>query len=998
MMGGGRWLGRWGGVPVVPVVLCLAGVARSEDAASGVAAQVRVLSASGGVSVVTVRATPAVTIEDRTPGSKPVEDAHGPAARGKTFADEVALFLGGFTAPQRASVDVDDPLVSTVRLLPERGGTTVVVFVRQPVEYAVARADGLGDVTIRVEGQVKPVVFAGLTSRGKPRYVRPQKEATSEVSVDAASVQYEREGDVLVARGGVTLTRGNMMLAADEVRYDKRTSTVDARGHVVLSDADATVEGDAAHLNLEDEVGWIDAADADMHRSDYRLQCGRLVKRGGPLYSVSDGLFTTCGCGGIEKPSWSIKAGQADVELDGSGEVHDATFRVQDIPVFYLPYFVFPANTDRETGLLTPAVGNSNRKGFWFTQPFYWAIDKSQDLTAAVDYESKARVGMLADYRYRLSRGSGGHFDTAYFNESIGGITRGTKTGTGTFADPPENRFAVQGHHLQRVDEKTRLFLDMLAVSDDTFLKDITNFPLTGQHNQFLRFTTNRIGGIRTWDDGYLRTDTSYYQDLEGQQNITLQQAPRVDMTHGISFGDRLFARMNGQVETFQRTEGFDGLRGDVSPELLLPFHLGSYVSGSVSALGHETGYHLTDTERVALFENTQKLNVVSDTVLPALEHNRNRAVGEFRGRVGTEVARVFDFPHLGLEKVRHSIEPEVRYLFVPDIGNQRATGRAASPTSTDFNATTRVVSSGTVFDEFDAISRRNFVTYGVTSRLFGRPAAGTPIRPEPAIASDDPDDSGEDSPTDDLLDAGGEQDVAEAAPERLPKLPAARELVRVSLLHGYDFSRDISPHSHASDLDLGLRLSPTDYLALAYNTTVDVQGHGFVGQQVGVSLRDPWWTPSPRVLQNPTSVAVSYNFVAPTEKRGLTTSEEQLFGPGGEVSEIAGLAYLALGQYLGVYFRGRYTFADDAASGTTPTIGPHFLERSYFVRLLSRCNCWMLDVGYSDQFNPDDRSLRVQFTLVGLGSYGKGGGGGVPLVGVAPGAFPMFGRHGGFY
>ena len=322
MMGGGRWF-PWG-MALASLVRGSPGPAGgAETGVSAPADQVRVLSATSGTSVVTVRATPAAAIEDRTPGSKPVSDAQGPAAKGKTFADEVTLFLGGFVVSRAASIDVDDPLVSTVRLLPESGGTTIVVFVRQPVNYTVARPSSIGDVEIRVEGQVKPIAFVGLTPRGRPRYVRPKGPPSNEVSVDAASLHYEQEGDILVAKGGVTLTRGDMMLSADEVLYDKKTSAVDAHGHVVLSDPEATVEGDAAHLNLDDEVGWVDAADADMHRTEYRLRCDRLVKRGGPLYSVSDGIFTTCGCGGLEKPSWSVKAGQADVELDGTGEVRD---------------------------------------------------------------------------------------------------------------------------------------------------------------------------------------------------------------------------------------------------------------------------------------------------------------------------------------------------------------------------------------------------------------------------------------------------------------------------------------------------------------------------------------------------------------------------------------------------------------------------------------------------------------------------------------------------
>ena len=52
---------------------------------------------------------------------------------------------------------------------------------------------------------------------------------------------------------------------------------------------------------------------------------------------------------------------------------------------------------------------------------------------------------------------------------------------------------------------------------------------------------------------------------------------------------------------------------------------------------------------------------------------------------------------------------------------------------------------------------------------------------------------------------------------------------------------------------------------------------------------------------------------------------------------------------------------------------GPHFLERDYLVRVISRCNCWIVEAGLADKFNPDERLFRVQLTLVGLGSFGQG-------------------------
>src|SRR5207244_1392999 len=93
---------------------------------------------------------------------------------------------------------------------------------------------------------------------------------------------------------------------------------------------------------------------------------------------------------------------------------------------------------------------------------------------------------------------------------------------------------------------------------------------------------------------------------------------------------------------------------------------------------------------------------------------------------------------------------------------------------------------------------------------------------------------------------------------------PAARELARASIVHGYDISRPLVGTSHASDIDFGLRLSPLDYLGLSYNTTVGVEDSAIRGMSAGVLFREPWWRP-PSVLKNfqsPTTIGLSYRFI----------------------------------------------------------------------------------------------------------------------------------------
>ncbi len=1019
-------------------------------AAAERAGELRVLSGPGATSAVTIRAEPDVQIEDRTTGAQPVAGPRGPASTGQTFAGEIDLFLRGYTVSRAASIDVADPVVSAVRLFPEPAGTSVAVFVRQPVTYSVARPSAIGEVRVEVRGKMRPLVVTPSPLGGRPRVTRPKPTGERELAVDAESLSYDQQTNVLTARGGVTLTREDTTLTADEVVYDRTNGVADAKGHVVLTDPRGTVEGESMHLVLDDESGWVDNGTALLEPSNFTLRADRLEKQGGPKYSAARGVFTSCQCGGLERPSWSLAGERTNVTLQGAGVVHGLTFRVKDTPVLWLPYFVFPASTERQTGLLVPRVGYSNRRGLQYEQPFYWKIDKSSDATIAVDVETEARVGLIGEYRYALSRDARGQFTAAYFNEQIRGRSQGTVAPGGGPADIPEDRYAFSGRHQQLLARDTKFYLDMFAVSDNFFLREINNFAFSATDDLNLRttrFTTSRTGVVKTWSQGLAWVENAYYQDLIDPQALALQKLPRVEAQHELPLlGDHLVGRLGGEAVDYQREEGYAGLRGDLAPELFLPFNVGSLLQGSLAGRVRETAYHLTDDGQVALVVPFPDCSSLADprpgencsltpnpecrtlpkkkqnpgvncivgpqkvvtlrhfreaNELPSLADERTQESADLRGRLGTEVSRVFDFPHLGLGKLRHSIEPEVAYLYIPAV-SRSITQRNARPCRRiqegnllrlapgevpGDNCEATLFGDGYLFDERDAVNRRNFLSFGITTRLLGRAAttAETAARGSSASseASADEDEVGPPAPADhEGLAAGA---LPETAPDfvgppgpptsgaKTPPQGPARELVRASVLQGYDISRPLVRDSHLSDVDLGLRLNPLDYLTLSYDTTVGFEDMSLRGFTARATFREPGWTPSSLArYQNPATVSVAYRFIEENVNSANPQSAEGLT-PG--VNEVDAALYLRLGDYLGFSFLSRYNLDDSFeknSAGQVVAVPPRFLERDYLVRIMSRCNCWMIDAGLADKTNPDERLFRVQLTLVGLGSFGQ--------------------------
>jgi LPS-assembly protein len=774
-----------------------------------------------------------------------------------------------------------------------------------------------------------------------------------EVTIDAEHIEYDQRANVVTATGAVKITRGDMVLTADTVKVNRSTQVANANGNVVVVDPQGTLTADVLTLNLVEETGAMDEGTVFLNANRYRLTGERFEKQPGQVYSVTNGSFTTCICKSGESPSWSIRGQRVNLDLAGYGRVNSGTFAVKNVPIFYVPYGIFPVQRERQSGFLFPRFGFSNRRGFQIEQPFFLDINKSHDATVSIDLETEARIGALAEYRYALSPETLGELSGSYFNEQIRGASSRDIVNS-RIADPniPIDRWSAGATHDQWLPYGFKGFADVLRVSDDLFLREINVFTFNPGVDVALRtrrFERSRVAVERTFSDGLLLANSTWYQDFINPDRFAFQVPPRIEaITQSRFFDDRLLLHFNGEGVNFLRDRGYDGQRLDVRPELEVPFRAGSYLHGSVRGGFRETAYHLDDT-RVPTQVNTNPADPGSQppSILPALDDSASRELYYLRGDVGTSVARIYPFEHFGLTRVKHTIEPEVGYLFVP----RTATRQAELP----------------LFDDVDRINQRSVFTYGVTSRLLGRLSVA-PTTDEkkdkghhPGTPKTVKDDAQVWSTSDDH-DQDTLGDGLEAEP-RTPTSRGIRELARFSLFQSYDFANKLGdfiddvdpdtgevlrgPGSRASDLSMYLRLTPTQFLSFEGRTDYSVTGDGTKSATVGLFLTDPRTFQGDFGLQSlrgRTRVGIGYRFVSNQA-----------------VEEVNGSMLVRLMRQLYGAYEARY----DNRSG-------RFLEHRYGLRFISNQECWVVDLGVSDKVNPNETEVRLLVSLVGLAQFGK--------------------------
>jgi LPS-assembly protein len=527
--------------------------------------------------------------------------------------------------------------------------------------------------------------FLWLPSVG---WAQDQQQEQEPVRVEADSLHYDERQNTVSATGNAIVTKGETTLKADTITVNRATNELNAQGNVTVKDPQGQIEASSLQFELEDETGSISEGTVRLPRHQYILTGKLLRKSYGQTYHIENGAFTTCQCENFQQADWSIAGETVDVDLRGKGEVRGGTFRVRGIPLMYIPYGVVPVRAERQSGLLFPDFGFSNKRGFVWQQPFYWAINRSYDLTLTTDLETAARVGLWGEFRYAPNLYTEGQFSASYFNEQIQGPAT-TST--------PVDRWSITGTHRQSLAKDTRIYSDFFFVSDDLFLREIhdnaLNLPSAGDNADWTlrtrRFTDSRVGGVKTWNSALLRAEALYYQDLRQDQDFAFQVLPRVQFQgHHRFWRDRLEASVAIQGDNFFRNQGYRGQRFDIAPSLSMPFHWSDYVFGSLRVTGRETAYHLTSQDAG-----------LSELTTPRLRGNRTRETVQFEANFGTRFSRAFDLGWGRLLKLQHVVEPEVTYLYVPFVDQDDLP----------------------LYDSLDRINKRNAFIYGVTNRFLGK-------------------------------------------------------------------------------------------------------------------------------------------------------------------------------------------------------------------------------------------------------------------------------------
>lgn len=232
----------------------------------------------------------------------------------------------------------------------------------------------------------------------------PEFSADPQLILDADRVDLSAGGRSNLL-GSVRLRQGDKEFTAEQLEYDEQERSVEVRAESTFRNRQLLIRSDSASFDLDAETGSFEGTDFVLSQRSARGNSERVRLDRDGTARLDDVRYTTCAPG---SDAWYLEASAIKLDHEeGLGTARHARLRFFGVPILYAPWFQFPIDDRRRTGLLFPTVGESDKTGLDFRVPVYFNLAPNYDAMLTPRYMSDRGVQLDTEGRYLLERAEG---------------------------------------------------------------------------------------------------------------------------------------------------------------------------------------------------------------------------------------------------------------------------------------------------------------------------------------------------------------------------------------------------------------------------------------------------------------------------------------------------------------------------------------------------------------------------------------------------------------
>jgi LPS-assembly protein len=514
--------------------------------------------------------------------------------------------------------------------------------------------------------RAQPAVCPQLDMEYDLSLISPDPQAV----LTADDVSLEQDG-ISKLRGNVRLSQDGKEFLAEDLDYDDDARRIRVNGELIYRSRELVIRSQGSDFDLGAQSGRFDQA-------RYTLP-SRAARGSAETVTISrdDGArlervdYTTCAPG---SSAWLLQAQRVHLDHEsGLGTARHARIRFGGVPILYIPYFQFPIDDRRRTGLLFPTMGESDRTGFDVRWPVYLNLGPNYDATFTPRQMSKRGLQLNNDFRYLLGSAEGNaHYEyldrdqvtetqRSYFSALHQGLVNRRLSLEARYAEASDNRYF----------EDLGGNVDLAAITHlERSARLVYQAPAAYRLQALVQDYQTIASNVAPVDEPYRR----------------LPQLRASALTRNPWLGTR--AGLEAEYVNFVRKDSIGGQRVNLKPYLRYEYdRAAAYVSAEADY--RYTGYQLSNG-------------------LPGEERQPERQLPSLSAETGLRFERVTR--RGGLQ----TLEPKMLYLYVPF--EDQSTLPLFDSGEPDFDFTQLFARNR--FAGEDRISDANHVAMAATSRL----------------------------------------------------------------------------------------------------------------------------------------------------------------------------------------------------------------------------------------------------------------------------------------
>ncbi|MDZ7370456.1 MAG: putative LPS assembly protein LptD [candidate division KSB1 bacterium] len=365
-----------------------------------------------------------------------------------------------------------------------------------------------GDIDTTVFYEAK-VIFNDLAER-KSYLIGDAVVRYKDMSLKAAQITLDWDARLIIAEPlPDTVWVKSDPAGQDSVRQVKWV------GEPVLSEGGTQMVGAKMIYNYRTEKGRVIKGRSDVEGGKY---VGQQIKRVDPkTFNISNSRYTTCDLDSA--PHFRFEARRMKMIPNDKVIAKPVVLRLGEIPVFALPFIIFPNKKGRHSGVLIPHFGYSYQEGRYLRDiGYYWAPNDYFDAKGSVDFFERSgflfRGGANYSVRYLLNGTISGSFTRKNFETGV-----------------KMRRWDLNIDHSQELSPSARFTAQGNFVSDKNFYKNFST-DLDTRLNRELRSNATLT---KNWSKQKLSLSVNVSQSYDIQDDVQTVVFPQVSFRKGQS-------------------------------------------------------------------------------------------------------------------------------------------------------------------------------------------------------------------------------------------------------------------------------------------------------------------------------------------------------------------------------------------------------------------------------------------------------------------------------